>query len=75
MSLPSLEMSDETALALVLQRSIDRDQISAPSTKMAELLAKIAQDQCADPDPAAFAGSRRNNLAAQGSSTAPDEGL
>jgi hypothetical protein len=55
MSLPSLEMSDETALALVLQRSIDRDQISTPGMKMAELLAKIAQDQCLLFDPVAFA--------------------
>jgi hypothetical protein len=54
MSLPSLEMSDETALALVLQRSIDRDQISAPGTKMAEMLAKIAQDQCLLLDPVTF---------------------
>jgi len=48
-------MSDETALALVLQHSIDRDQISTPGMKMAELLAKIAQDQCLLFDPVAFA--------------------
>jgi hypothetical protein len=57
------------------QCSIDRDQISPPGAEITMGNAKIAQDQCQLFAAAAFSRSRRNHLAAQGSSTAPDEGL
>jgi hypothetical protein len=55
MSLPSQEMSDFIRLAASPQRSIDPDQISRGSAKMAVGNPKIAQDQCPPVCLAAFA--------------------